>query len=48
MSRWVDFRELRQSLGIEQVLATYRVPLKHVGLHQLRGNRRVQAGFGDG
>jgi len=37
MSRLVDFRELRQSLGIEQVLTSYRVPLKHVGLHQLRG-----------
>jgi len=48
MSRWVDFRELRQGLGIEQVLTSYRVPLKHVGLHQLRGNPRVEAGFGDG
>ena len=37
MSRWVDFRELRQGLGIEQVLTSYRVALKHVGLHQLRG-----------
>ena len=37
MSRWVDFRELRQSLGIEQVLTSYRVSLKRVGLHQLRG-----------
>ena len=37
MSGWVDFRELRQGLGIEQVLTSYRVALKHVGLHQLRG-----------
>jgi len=37
MSRRVDFRELRQSLGIEQVLTSYRVSLKRVGLHQLRG-----------
>jgi len=37
MSRWVDFGELRQSLGIEQVLTSYRVPLQRVGLHQLRG-----------
>ena len=37
MSRWVDFRELRQSLSIEQVLTSYRVPLERVGLHQLRG-----------
>ena len=37
MSRWVDFRELRQGLSIEQVLTGYRVPLKRVGLHQLRG-----------
>jgi DNA primase len=37
MSRWVDFRELRQGVGIEQVLTSYRVPLQRVGLHQLRG-----------
>ena len=37
MSGWVDFRELRQSLSIEQVLTGYRVPLKRVGGHQLRG-----------
>jgi hypothetical protein len=37
MSRWVDFRELRQGLSIEQVLTSYRVPLQRVGLHQLRG-----------
>jgi hypothetical protein len=28
MSRWVDFREIRQSLSIEQVLTGYRVPLQ--------------------
>ena len=37
MSRWVDFRELKQSIGIEQVLASYHVKLKHVGHNQLRG-----------
>jgi DNA primase len=37
MSQWVDFRMLKQSLGIEQLLASYRVPLKRVGHHQLRG-----------
>ena len=37
MSRWVDFRALKQSMGIEQVLASYRVELKRVGHHQLRG-----------
>jgi transposase len=37
LSRWVDFGELRQRLGIEQVLTSYRVPLQRVGLHQLRG-----------
>ena len=36
MSR-VDFRELKQSIGIEQVLASYHVKLKHVGHNQLRG-----------
>lgn len=37
MSQWVDFRVLKQSIGIEQVLASYRVELKRVGHHQLRG-----------
>src|SRR5690348_10268508 len=37
MSRWVDFHEIKQSIGIEQVLASYRVELKHVGRNQLRG-----------
>ncbi len=37
MSPWVDFCVLRQGLGIEQVLTSYRVPLKRVGHHQLRG-----------
>jgi DNA primase len=37
MSQWVDFRELKQSIGIEQVLAAYRIELKPVGRHQLRG-----------
>jgi hypothetical protein len=37
MSCWVDFRELKQSIGIEQVLASYRVELKSVGHNQLRG-----------
>ena len=37
MSQWVDFRALKQSTGIEQVLASYRIQLKRVGHHQLRG-----------
>jgi DNA primase len=37
MSQWVDFRMLKQSVSIEQVLAAYRVGLKRVGRHQLRG-----------
>src|SRR5215472_3018835 len=37
MSQWVDFRVLKQCLDIEQVLAWYRVELKRVGHHQLRG-----------
>ena len=37
MSRWVDFRELRKSLEIEQVLTNYHVSLERVGLDQLRG-----------
>jgi len=50
MSPWVDFRVLRQGLGIEQVLTSYRVPLKRVGHHQLRGPvhylRMVPSGVG--
>ena len=37
MSRWVDFCVLKQSIGIEQVLASYRIQLKGVGHNQLRG-----------
>ena len=37
MSEWVDYRALKQSLGIEQVLASYQVRLKSVGRNQLRG-----------
>ena len=37
MSHWVDFRQLRQSLDIEQVLTSYHVSLERVGLDQLRG-----------
>ncbi|MGH9627351.1 MAG: toprim domain-containing protein [Bryobacteraceae bacterium] len=37
MSRWVDFRELKQRIGIEQVLMSYHVELKQVGHNQLRG-----------
>lgn len=37
MSQWVDFRVLKQTVGIEQVLASYRVDLKRAGPHQLRG-----------
>ena len=32
MSPWVDFREIKQSVGIEQVLAVYRLQLKRVRL----------------
>jgi DNA primase len=37
MNRWVDFRVLKQSLGIELVLRSYRIELKCAGHHQLRG-----------
>jgi DNA primase len=37
MSPWVDFREIKESVGIEQVLAAYRVQLKHVRRNYLRG-----------
>ncbi len=38
MSAWVDFRQLKQRLGIEEVLSHYQVQLKRVGHHQLRGH----------
>jgi len=37
MSGWVDFRVLKQSVGIEQVLGSYGVELQRVGHNQLRG-----------
>src|SRR2546428_1923941 len=37
MSQWVDFREIKQSVGIEQVLAVYRLQLKRVRRNYLRG-----------
>ena len=37
MSRWVDFGMLKQNIGIEQVLASYRVELQRAGHNQLRG-----------
>lgn len=37
MSPWVDFREIKQSVGIEEVLAAYRVQLKGVRRNYLRG-----------
>lgn len=37
MSQWVDFGALKRSVGMEQVLAGYRVELKRVGSHYLRG-----------
>jgi len=37
MSPWVDFREIKQSVGIEQVLAVYRLQLKRVRRNYLRG-----------
>jgi DNA primase len=37
MSPWVDFRVLKQNIGIEPVLASYHVELKRVGHNQLRG-----------
>ena len=37
MSGWVDFRVLKQSVGIEQVLGAYGVKLQRVGHNQLRG-----------
>ena len=37
MSQWVDYRALKQSIGIAQVLSSYHVPLQPVGGNQLRG-----------
>ena len=37
MSGWVDFRMLKQSIRIEQVLGFYGFELQRVGRHQLRG-----------
>ena len=37
MSVWVDFRVLKQSVGIEQVLGFYGVELQRAGHNQLRG-----------
>ena len=37
MRRWVDFGMLKQNIGIEQVLASYRVELQRAGHNQLRG-----------
>jgi hypothetical protein len=37
MSPWMDFGVLQQSMGIEQVLASYRVEVQRVGHHQRRG-----------
>src|SRR5262245_32009841 len=37
MSGWVDFRLLKQSICIEQVLGSYGLELQRVGRHQLRG-----------
>lgn len=37
MSEWVDFAAIKQKAGIAQVLRRYRVRLKAVGAHHLRG-----------
>src|SRR5215831_20491578 len=37
MSQWVDYRALKQSVGIAQVLSCYQVQVKPVGPDQLRG-----------
>ena len=37
MSPWVDFREIKQNVGIEQVLTNYGLQLKRVRRHYLRG-----------
>jgi len=37
MSPWVDFREIKQSVSIEQVLVVYRLQLKRVRRNYLRG-----------
>ena len=37
MSRWVEFAEIKREVGIAQVLEQYRVRLKPVGSHSLRG-----------
>jgi hypothetical protein len=44
MNQWVDFREPKQRIGIEQELASYRVELKRVGHNQLRGPARLPSG----
>src|ERR1051326_6631362 len=37
MSQWVDYRALKQNVGIAEVLSSYQVRLKPVGRNQLRG-----------
>jgi DNA primase len=37
MNAWVDFRDIKQHVDIEQVLAAYRVQLKRVRRNRLRG-----------
>jgi len=37
MSQWVDFSEIKSQVGIEQVLAAYRLQLKRVRRNYLRG-----------
>ncbi len=36
-SDWVDFKEVKERTAIQQVLDSYGVQLRHVGLHELRG-----------
>ena len=37
MSEWVDYRALKQNVGIAEVLSSYHVQLKAVARNQLRG-----------
>lgn len=50
MSRWVDFHELKRSIGIEQVLASYHVELRRGGeiscAALVRCRRMVPGGVG--
>lgn len=41
MSQSVDYRALKQTVGLAEVLSSYHVQLKPVGRNQLRGRLSV-------